>query len=135
MARPRKPTNVHELRGTFKTHPERRAARANEPTPTGEIGAPPAHLSDAERACWIEVVGICHPGTLCNADRLIVEHAARVLNALRSRPLHLDVKLMVRLEAALGKLGLTPADRSKVPLLKSPTAGNPFSKFQPPTGH
>ena len=132
MTRPRKPTNVLELRGSFKTHPERKTARANEPEPVGEIGEAPAHLNESEQACWHEVVKLCHPGSLCAADRLVIEHGARILSALRASKEYTDTKLMVRLEATLGKLGLTPADRSKVHITKAKEVVSPFAKFKPP---
>lgn len=131
MARPRKPTNVLELKGAFKKHPERAAERANEPEPTGEIGDPPKHLTGLALECWTEIVGLAHAGTLCAADRLVVEHGARALAALRSSDDYADTKLMIRLETVLGKLGLTPADRSKVQVLKPKENANPFAKFKP----
>ena len=131
MARPRKPTNVLELKGAFKKDPQRAADRENEPEPQGEIGDPPKHLSADERKCWVEIVSMCHAGTLCAADRLVVEHGARILWALRSSEEYVDTKLMARLEAVLGKLGLTPADRSKVQVLKPKENANPFAKFRP----
>lgn len=131
MARPRKPTNVLELKGAFKKDPQRAATRENEPEPQGEIGDPPNHLSVDERKCWVEIVSMCHAGTLCAADRLVVEHGARILWALRSAEEYVDTKLMARLEAVLGKLGLTPADRSKVQVLKPKENANPFAKFRP----
>ena len=131
MVRPRKPSNVLALTGSFKVHPERAAARANEPAGDGEIGDAPAHFDDAARKCWLEIVGLCHAGTLCHADRLVVEHGARVLAALRASPDYEDTKLMIRLEATLGKLGLTPADRSRVNVMKKKENENPFGKFKP----
>lgn len=130
MARPRKPSNVLELKGAFSKNPKRGAARANEPDPVGDIGEAPAYLDENEKACWYEIVKMCHAGSLCAADALIVEHGARVLAALRANPIYEDVKLMVRLEATLGKLGLTPADRSKVQVVKAKEVENPFAKFK-----
>lgn len=129
MARPRKPTNVLELKGSFKKDPARGESRANEPKPEGEIGDPPEGLDVDARKCWVEIVGMCHAGTLCAADRLVVEHGARVLAALRKSADYADTKLMIRLEATLGKLGLTPADRSKVSVLKPREKANPYAEF------
>lgn len=131
MARPRKPSNVLELKGSFKHNPDRGAARVNEPVAEGVIGDAPAYMDEGARACWSEIVGMCHAGSLCAADRLVVEHGARVLAALRANAVYEDVKLMVRLEATLGKLGLTPADRSKVQVIKAKEVENPFAKFKP----
>ena len=131
MAPPRKPTNILALTGAFKRNPKRGAARANEPEPTGDIGDAPAHLNESERACWGAIVGLCHENSLCRADRLIIEHAARILSALRASTEYTDVKLMTRLECVLGKLGLSPADRSRVQIGTRQKVMNPFEKFSP----
>lgn len=133
MAPPRKPSNILELKGSFKKNPRRGVEREHEPEPVGEIGDAPASLDEREKACWQEIVKMCHAGSLCAADALILEHGARVLAALRSNPVYEDVKLMVRLEATLGKLGLTPADRSKVQVIKAKEVENPFAKFKAAT--
>ena len=131
MAPPRKPSNVLALKGSFKKNPARGAERVNEPEPEGVIGDAPDYMDESEKACWKELVGMCHAGSLCAADKLIVEHGARVLAALRANSVYEDVKLMVRLEATLGKLGLTPADRSKVQVIKAEKVESPFAKFKP----
>lgn len=131
MAPPRKPTNVLALAGAFKRNPKRGAARANEPEPVGDVGEAPAHLNESERACWGDIVGMCHEGSLCRADRLVIEHGARILSALRASTEYTDTKLMVRFETVLGKLGLSPADRSKVGIIKPKETENPFAKFSP----
>ena len=127
LARPRIPTTILELRGSFKAHPERLRGRALEPQPPQGVGPAPAHLSARERACYEEIVALCAPGVLGSSDALVVEHAARVLGQLRHDRTYNNVKLMLRLEAVLGRLGLTPADRSKVNvLIKPPETPNRF---------
>ena len=131
MAPPRKPTNVLALTGAFKRNPKRGSARANEPEPVGDVGDAPAHLNASERACWVAIAGMCHENSLCRADRLIIEHAARILSALRASTDYADTKMMVRFETVLGKLGLTPADRSRVQIGTRQKVMNPFEKFSP----
>jgi len=131
MAPPRKPTNILALNGAFKRNPKRGAAREHEPVPVGEIGDAPAHLNESEKTCWADIVGMCHEGSLCAADSLVIEHGARILSALRSGEDYSDVRLMVRFECVLGKLGLTPADRSRVQIVKPKETVNPFAKFSP----
>ena len=128
---PRKtPTNVLELRGSFKRHPERRAARANEPEPTGSIGEPPEHLKPAEQAVWREVVDINPPGVLANSDRIVLELISCLLAEFRANGLTnmTDGKLS-RLCALLGQLGMTPADRARITVIEKPTKRNPFLDF------
>jgi hypothetical protein len=116
--RPRYPTNVLNLRGAFKKHPERKAERENEPDPIGEIGNPPDHCPAEVAACWREIVGIAHKGTLCAGDRLVLEHGARILAHLRRNAWDVNPAILVRWECFLGKLGMTPSDRSKVQVIK-----------------
>ena len=130
MARPRKPTNVLELKGAFAKNPQRR--RTEEPEPEGEIGDPPEGLSEAERACWLEVVDLAHKGTLCRTDRMVVEHLARVLAELRASEEYVKTDLMIRFEMCLGRLGMTPADRSRVSVRKPKRDANPFEEFKRP---
>ncbi len=129
MARPRKPSNVLHLNGAFKHDPARGEARANEPVAIGDIGEPPAHLDDAVRACWVEIVGLCHPGVLCTADRLVMEHTSQLLAQLRASSWQVHPTILIRFEASLGKLGMTPADRSKVSAAKPKEAYDPLDEF------
>jgi len=89
-------------------------------------------LSENEKSCWHEVVKLCHENSLCSADRLIVEHGARILSALRASSEYVDTKMMVRFECVIAKLGLSPSDRSKVSIIKPKETENPFAKFRPP---
>ena len=128
MARPRKPSNVLALNGSFKKHPDRARERGREPQPAGDIGDPPDHLSEGARACWIELVAFCHEGVLCAADRLFLEYGARVLWQLRSSE-EIDPKLAIRFEVVCARLGMTPADRSKVSVQKSVGEKDPYGEF------
>jgi phage terminase small subunit len=116
--RPRLTTNVLELRGTFKKDPKRGVLRENEPDPFGEIGDPPDHLPPEVAACWREIVGLAHAGTLCAADRLIVEHGSRLLALLRGEEWQSNPVIFGKYEMFLSKLGMTPSDRSKVQVIK-----------------
>ncbi|SET67811.1 hypothetical protein SAMN05216412_11257 [Nitrosospira multiformis] len=78
--------------------------------------------------CWHEIVGLTHPGVLCRAARLIVEHAANILALLREGGWTSN-RALTRLEAVLGKLGVSPADRSKVSILKTDGAENSYGEF------
>src|SRR2546428_6127843 len=73
MSRRRIATSVLEARGAFLKHPERRAARMNEPNPTGELGPPPTHMSAAHRKIWRELASTTPPGVLTNCDRWAFE--------------------------------------------------------------
>lgn len=116
MGRPRKPTALHLIQGTNKAHPERMRARKNEPKPKSPIGAAPKHLNDDERRAWSELKRLCPQGVLSSSDRIIMEQASRMLVWLRDHSPDESswTKVCIRLEAALGKMAMTPADRSRV---------------------
>lgn len=129
----RKPTNVLELNGAFKHNPSRALDRQDEPEVVGDIGDPPEHLSPEAAACWREIVSLAHEGTLGAGDRLVMEHGAQLLAQLRLANWDVHPTLLLRYEAFLGKLGLTPADRSKVKAPKKKAAANPLDRFKRPT--
>lgn len=127
----RKPTQLLALTGTLKTNPGRYANRANEPKADAPFPTePPPNLNAAQRECWREIVNLSHPGVLCAADSILVEHGAMVLWELRDRKWKVHPGLMLRLEVVLSKLGMTPADRSRVSVLKSKDKTNPYSEFK-----
>lgn len=60
-------------------------------------------------------------------DRLALELAAQLLAQFRTDPVEFPAAKLVRLEALLGKFGMTPADRAKVGGKKEAPKGNPFA--------
>lgn len=120
MARPRTPTNVLKLRGADKVHPERMKERADEPKPKSPLGSAPRHLNDAARKCWNEIKRLAPEGVFGNCDRWAVEIAAVLMAEFREMPLEMPAARLARLDALLGRFGMTPADRSKVTALPSP---------------
>jgi hypothetical protein len=129
MPRARKPTNVLELKGAFKKDPQRAAARAGEPKADGSVGEPPMHLTPAARMVWVELTSMAHKGTLCAADRLFMEYAVKVVMTMRRRKASIDPKIGVRFEAVIARLGMSPADRSKVSVLPSKPDADPYAEF------
>jgi hypothetical protein len=123
MPAQRKPTTLHEISGAFRKNPDRGRARKNEPVPKAGIGPAPRHMSEQERACWDEIVGIVPNGVLYDSDRLAVEITAKLLAKYR-RDEHSTPELTA-LRASLSALGLTPADRSKITVADR-DARNPF---------
>jgi phage terminase small subunit len=112
VPQPRKPTAILEASGAFIKHPERRAARKNEPKPTGKLGAPPSFLSAEEKKIWKELEGIITPGVLGNSDRWAIEIACNLM--AKRRDGSIKTQELSMLLSLLGRLGMTPADRSKV---------------------
>lgn len=124
MSRPRTPTAVLQLRGSFKTHPERAKDRAGEPTPNGPIGAPPKHLAPAEAAVFAEMAIEGH--WLTSADALMVEVAACLMAKQRAGTIDNPARSL--LITTLTRLGFGPTERSKIKVPEAPKA-NPFEAF------
>jgi len=126
MSRHKTPSNILEARGAFKKHPDRKPK--GEPQPSAPFPKdPPAHLTRQQRATWREIVKICPDGVLTGSDKLIVEIAATLLAQFRAAPDSLGPTMIGRLTAELGKLGLSPSDRTKISvLIKRP---NKFDDF------
>lgn len=110
MARPRKPTAVLELTGAFQKDPQRK--RPNEPKPTGSLGEPPVDFDEYLKALWQDLVRMVPAGVLTNADRWLVELACRTMRQVKKgEALAAEKNLLL---SCLSRMGLTPADRSKI---------------------
>ena len=93
-------------------HPERKAARAGEPQPTEDLGKAPAYMTAAQKKIWAELEGLVVPGLLTKQDRWVVEMATVLMSKIRSgeaKPQEIST-----FTSLLSKMGLSPADRSKV---------------------
>lgn len=122
MGRPRTASNILEARGAFAINPQRR--RPAEPIVTDAFPtSPPDHLSDDERACWLDVVGICPAGVLTGADTLAAEVVAVLLAEFRVKRAEMSAANLGRLTMMMGKLGLEPSGRAS---LVASRAINPF---------
>jgi hypothetical protein len=110
MARPRKPTNLHLVTGTFE--PSRHAGR-REPPVNGAIGDPPASWPQEAREIWTEVVSCIPADCAGHSDRIIVELTTRLLIQMRSKG-KFNAAVAAQLRCCLATLGMTPADRSRV---------------------
>ncbi len=129
MPTPRKPTELHELAGTFRAdrHGQRRAA----PKSDRPIGEPPPSLQADEAACWREFVSDAPAGVLTSGDRWALEALAR-LHA-KSRREGLTGAELGHLRGFLTELGAAPASRGRVQAVGAaePAAGNPWDVALP----
>jgi hypothetical protein len=119
MGRPRKPTHVLTLQGAFKKDPQR--ARPNEPKPAAQLGEPPKYFSDELVEIWHELDEMTVPGVLTVSDRWTVEVASQLMYQFRQSRTKESGQTMTgtelsQLNSCLSRMGLTPADRSKVGL-------------------
>ena len=113
MPRRRKTTEEHKRTGADKKNPQRFADRENEPTDLKPLGPPSASLNKQQKDAWKEIVSNSHPGTLCSADRLLMEMASRMLVAIRTET-KVNAAMYMRFQMFLSEMGMTPAARSKV---------------------
>lgn len=119
MARPRTPSNILELRGAFRAHPERQRQDAEG---AGEFKRePPETLAGSARRAWDYLVQRLPRITLTGSDEPIVERAAVTLGALwaleqrmgevaPTLPEH--ARLQALLLRQLAELGLSPRSRA-----------------------
>ena len=130
MPRPRTPLAKARLTGEAAKRPERFRDRANPATKGKPVGDPPAYMDREAKAVWRELARKL--GWLEVEDRLALESAA--LAAGQVRTLHkagevVTGALLSAMNVALGKLGASPADRSKVHVTDDDEADDPFAKF------
>ncbi|NCT68089.1 MAG: hypothetical protein GXC76_10665 [Rhodanobacteraceae bacterium] len=124
MPRPRKPTSLHILSGTADHNPARMRERAAEPIDDRPLGPPPESMRPDQRAAWLEIERLAP--WLAYADRIAVEVTAVLLARFRVDPGTMPPALLTRLETLLGRLGLTPSDRSRVRAQSPSASANRF---------
>lgn len=112
MGRPRKPTHLHEVTGSYVKNPGRR--NNGEPVPREGIGTAPERLSTDFSEAWDELVANACPGVLGNSDRLWIEITARLLCEYREAPESMTGVRIGLLLSGLSKLGMSPSDRTRL---------------------
>lgn len=107
MGRPRKPTKVLEMRGSFDKDPQRRKAREHEPKVGEPLGDPPQYFNEALAARWLEIADSAY--WLRVTHRGLVEQTCLLWQTMRDgKPDHKS------LAQCWSKLGMTPVDESRV---------------------
>lgn len=123
MARPRTPSNILELRGAFKKDPQR--TRVDAAGAAAFERDPPAHLTADAVPAWRYLVDRLPKVALSSSDEIGVEIAAKLL-ARHWLIGASDLDTIKELRQWLGKLGMTPVDRTKMPSTP-PDDKNPFA--------
>lgn len=122
MARPRTSAKVLELRGAFKTHPERRREDAEGAGPFQMD--PPTHLAADAVPAWRYLVARLPKVSLSSSDEVAVEAAALTLAGMWQlskmygalAPMSPAYKgLSAELRLWLQQLGMTIQARTKIP--------------------
>ena len=120
--RPRTPTKVLAMRGSFKPHPERKKERENEPQ--GDIISadtkPPRGFTAKERAVWKEFVSDAPFGMFEKSDLHILTITVRLMTEFNLKGPDLAQPKMTALLRGLQQLGKTPIERSKVVVRNRP---------------
>jgi hypothetical protein len=125
----RTPTNVLHLRGSFERNPDRLREREGEPVGMPPISQEPpkALRKKAEQAAWREIVTTAPSGVLTRADTMMVTITAKLYaRVLAGRGSVSDQRTLA---VSLGKLGLNPADRSRVRVPTEEKPSNPFAEL------
>ena len=103
--------------------PKRKKDREGEPEITTPLGPPPANLNEAEQKRWNEIATWCSWATI--ADRILVEQTSKLWQLSRDNKATIAQEKL--LASNLIRLGMTPADRSKVKVPgDKPKAKNAF---------
>ena len=95
---------------------------------------PPPHLNARERDLWQRLGAECGPwvapsdwlainGTVSLVDRLLT------VQATEPKDVSLEMKLWTALRGYIAILGLSPADRARMPAASEPAAENPLDRF------
>lgn len=112
MPRHRQPREIAELKGSIKRNPQRYRGRpASSGLPLGEA---PDHLSAQTKDAWKDLEQCSLPGVLQGSDRFIMEITAGLLAEFRSKPSQFPAGKYRSLISCLGRIGLTPAERTNV---------------------
>ena len=110
----RKPTAVLHLTGAYEQNPKRKPLRDYEPEGAEFPKNPPKTFSKDEKAMWEELVESVPPGVLQYQDKYVMEKLAVAFTLFRKHKMHVKPVVLNTIRHALGTLGMTPADRSRI---------------------
>jgi len=126
MPTPRKPTALREIQGT--AHQNKHRQNGDQPIPDRQLAGPPDHLTERQQGIWLELTGIMYHGVLGQADGIAMELLCRMVEEMRHDFDNMNAAKLTQLSNLLGRFGMTPSDRTKVVVPKSPRV-NPFEGF------
>jgi phage terminase small subunit len=121
----RLPASVLEAKGAFEKNPERKRV---DPVAIGDLGNAPSYFDKDEKDIWKELKSQLPQGLAKSADRFMVEIACKLMRKFRTAGLNSSE--LSQLINALGRLGMSPADRSKCAMApEPPSKENTFQEF------
>jgi len=136
MPRPRTPLAKARLTGEAAKRPERFRDRSEPRTSRQPVGDPPAHFDKEARAVWQELARDL--GWLVAEDRFALEAASLAVGQVRTMHRSGEVvsgALLSAMNTAIGKLGASPTDRSKVAARAPDDDADPFAAFDVAPAH
>ena len=117
MAAPRKSSKVLKLNGAYDKNPNRE--NHNEPDGNGAFPKnPPESFNELEKQYWHELVAMVPAGVLTGSDGLAIELLTKLVYEFRTNYEEMPAARLTRMSAEMGRLGLTPADRTKLSVEK-----------------
>lgn len=131
--RPPKPTNLLELSGAYKKHPERRKQRANEPQPVSGALSPFQDMEGKTQSQAWDLLMVCIPPELLTPTEWpVIYEMSRLMflswnDACTASERHL-------LAAYFGKFGMTPSDRARIQVSQEKKPQNRFADLKCRTG-
>lgn len=121
MPRPRTPSNVLDMRGAFKKHPER---KREDLQGVGDFNStPPQWLAAPIVPAWHRVVSQINPAVLTGSDTESIAVMARLLSQFE---LTSDKTYATELRQWFSQYGMTAVGRTKLAAPKKGGGGNPF---------
>lgn len=138
MGRHRKPTKYLELAGSFEKDPQRR--RESEPVCDEPVGPAPSRLTEHQAKAWDYLVDSAAnvPGVLTRLDRAYLELCSIALAGVWEYDSYENKKpisphALNSVGRMLGKLGMTPADRTRLGVVE--TKRDDDDEFKPISRH
>lgn len=126
MGRHKQPLELAEIKGLVAHNPQR---YTKEPVKNAmPLGQPPDHLSKEAKRTWFELEAMVPAGVLTYAERAIMEILSNLLVEYRKDPPAFPSGKYVHLIGMMARLGMTPTDRQKIGVEKSPQA-DPMDEF------
>ncbi len=126
MARPATPTNILEMRGAYKNHPERKKDRNSEPE-VSPIKRVSKYLTKEEKVIWKEILGYMPEGVIGISDTPALETLCKLIYIMRFNFNDMTAAQLNKLETLLGRFGMTPSDRTKIVVKKTETKSDPWA--------
>lgn len=125
MARPRTPAAKARATGADVKHKDRFDGR-NEPIVLDGVGDPPANMTKEQKECWVRMASDIP--WLYRPHRYLLGMAVRIQTRIEAGD-EVGVQAMNLLRQALGQMGATPADASKVGAMPDGQSKDPAEDY------